>query len=203
MYDFSLDIGDTTHVGWNIVENPVIDTALAIVQSVDTIMHLGIARKRLTVLVDRCPDPWNDPLFTPMEWLEGIGSTWHPFYSIICLCDHCETGVGLQCVDSLGTGVYRSSADAICERTLGQPGHDDAAMPFHIVASPGILRPQFPSGFEKGWLTIIDAAGRDVLKLPVMTSSSTIAIDGLASGAYSVVLQSTEQRWSTSCSVVR
>ncbi|MBP6643317.1 MAG: hypothetical protein KA186_09515 [Flavobacteriales bacterium] len=195
LYDFSLNAGETTYVGSETFALP--DTAMAIVQSIDTIEVLGTPRRRFTMLIDLCPSEGNEPFFTPMEWIEGIGSTTHPFYAAICLCDGCESSINLQCSDSSGRATYRVPPDIICDFTSGFDEHDSAAGEFQVRATGDNLRLIYPTEFQAGLLTILDPAGRVAFSKQVSATRTSIDLPALAPGPYTALIQNRDQQWAT------
>jgi hypothetical protein len=194
LYDFSLNEGDTTYVGSETFALP--DTAMAIVRSIDTIEVLGTPRRRFTMLIDLCPSEGSEPFFIPMEWIEGIGSTTHPFYAAICLCDGCESSISLQCVDSLSNATYRVSPDVVCDFTIGVEERDPDADRFQITGTTDQVRLHYPTGFQRGLLVIHDPAGRVVFSDQIIAASTALGLPKLAPGTYTAMIQNGGQRWS-------
>lgn len=110
MYDFSLNIGDTVYCGYDIY-----DTTQFWVVAIDTVNHFGIDRKTLRMNFYMGTPPWG--IVVGMDWIEGIGSTTHPFYPTVCLTDNCETLYTLLCYDSSGTQLYQNSSFSTCDTT--------------------------------------------------------------------------------------
>ena len=99
MYDYSLSIGDTTFIAWNMQFNPVPqDMIAAILIAIDTITIFGAERERYEMFfVDQLT----------MYWIKGIGSDRHPFHSTRCL-DYCEVEYELLCYDSSDVQLYQN-----------------------------------------------------------------------------------------------
>jgi hypothetical protein len=112
MYDFSLELGDSTYCGMNMGSWMDLDTALFVVDAIDTVDVSGTDRKRYTMRFSNCNDDW---VGAQMEWIEGLGSTTHSFYPIACICDFCESGYQTLCVDSAEVSLYRSSLGDVCD----------------------------------------------------------------------------------------
>ncbi len=109
MYDYSLSVGDTAFVGYNLVLNNEIDTNIFILTAIDTITINGVQRQRFNMKYDL-----GNSFFRPMYWIKGIGSTIHPFYPFKCLMDGCEESFQLLCYDSLSTQLYQSPTTDDC-----------------------------------------------------------------------------------------
>lgn len=118
MYDYSMNIGDTVYVGYDMFTNGITDTAAFVLANVELINYFGINRKRFTVLYD--PANWgnNNGFLREMYWIEGIGSPVHPFYPFVCLWDGCEYGSRLLCYDSSGVQLYQDEILATCDTTF-------------------------------------------------------------------------------------
>jgi hypothetical protein len=116
MYDYSLAVGDTTYCGLNMMYGNDPDTALFIVDSIHTVVVQGIERRRFSLRYDRC-NQGDPPLFTTMDWIEGIGSITHPFFPIACICDNCKSGYSLLCADSASIALYRNVWD-VCDTMI-------------------------------------------------------------------------------------
>lgn len=197
-YDFSLGIGDTAYVGSHADWNDQ-DTAIAIVDEIVTLTYQGVERRRFTVLLDRCPMPGDAPLFTHMYWVEGIGSLTHPFYSLICICNVCETGMTLTCADSSNVPLYRSAPDVTCHENVGVHEIARAPGPALVIgqhATNGWLPVMLPKELRTGQLFIFDAAGRARSVQQVTASTRGIDAIGLEAGVFLALLVETDgRRW--------
>ena len=110
LYDFSLNVGDTVYCGYDIS-----DTTQFWPTDIDTVTYFGIDRKRLKMNFYMGDPPFD--IIAEMDWIEGIGSTTHPFYSTVCLTDNCETFYTLLCYDSSGTQLYQNPSYSTCYTT--------------------------------------------------------------------------------------
>lgn len=89
------------------------DTAAFILQDIDTVDYLGIARERFKMKFDRCNyESYN----TEMYWIKGIGSNIHPFYYLPCHCDGCENNYTLLCLDSASVEIYKTKVTILVTR---------------------------------------------------------------------------------------
>lgn len=118
MYDFSLAVGDTVYAGLNLPTEIATDTAIFVLASIDTVTIQGVERRRFNMLFDRCNEPGKVPQ-SSMDWIEGLGSTMHPFYPLACICDFCESGYTLLCTDSAEVRVYMNAIYDTCTITTG------------------------------------------------------------------------------------
>lgn len=115
IYDYTLNIGDTVFVAYNLDWNTGKDTAEFVLTEIDTVSHFGIDRQRYKMLYDPSN---NGDLFRPMFWIKEIGSETHPFYPFNCLDDVCEQGFQLLCYDSLGIQLYQNPWANDCDTTI-------------------------------------------------------------------------------------
>jgi|WetSurMetagenome_2_1015567.scaffolds.fasta_scaffold168377_2 hypothetical protein len=122
MYDYSMNIGDSVYTGNNLMMFPVsTDTAKFVLISIDTVIYFGKERRVFHLL-------FSSDVGSPsraMNWIEGIGSTTHPFYSMTCLDDGCEQSFRLLCYDSAGTQLYQDTVYNTCDTnySIGIVGH--------------------------------------------------------------------------------
>ncbi len=85
MYNYELNVGDITYVGFNQELGISEDTSLFQLISVDSIFVMNIKRLQYTLTYDRCNLGF---MQDTMHWLYGIGSFDHPFFSIKCLLEN-------------------------------------------------------------------------------------------------------------------
>lgn len=190
LYDYSLDVGDSIHIPFNMDwADP--DTALFFLRSIDTVQILGVERRRFSLLFDSCSTGVAD---AEMQWVEGIGSTLHPFYALDCLCDWCMQFMDLLCYDSTGVQLYQDLLLNTCDTTMmvGVPDLMPEEGPtFRIWQDPtnGTLVIQFdhqgaPAGAE---LSLLTADGRPVRRMngPQQGEDQlTVPLPGIHGGVY-------------------
>ncbi|MCB9183315.1 MAG: hypothetical protein H6591_05305 [Flavobacteriales bacterium] len=200
IYDYSMSIGDTIYVGAD--PGSGLDTALCVLDAIDTTNFLGVARRVYDVRIERCaigdPDPsW---LLAPMQWVEGLGSLLHPFYSLVCVCDVCETGMQLSCCDSSGVALYRSSPTVECHENVGIMDGRTEQVGFAIRPfDHNLLAMTYPAGFAHGMLIICDATGRALAELRLGSPQPHVHIRSAPTGLlHAALIDHTGTRWSTS-----
>ncbi len=103
LYDFSLEVGDTVYVGFELWSSSQPDTAAFKLASIDTITQFGVSRRRFNMLHGY----GSNAFFSPMGWIEGIGSDQDPFYPFLCLHHGCESSYTTLCYDSAGVQLYQ------------------------------------------------------------------------------------------------
>lgn len=194
LYDMAMNVGDSTYVGWQMGQ-PSLDTTLAIVEAIDVVEYLGIPRRRSTVRIDRCPGTSEPPLFTQDQWIEGIGSVGHPFYSLNCLCDFCESAFSLQCADSLNVPTFRFPAGTSCGPITGVPEVRSGPGVLQVAGGDGYWSVHLPEGISAGIITVHDLNGAEVLRSRASGPMAVIDARRLAPGSYVVSLRTTGGNW--------
>jgi hypothetical protein len=135
LYDFSMNIGDTTFTSIELWYNSYpSDTTAFVLNSVDTIVLNGFDR-RVFHLLYNSPGTGTD-INRPMDWIEGIGSTTHPFYSLACLQDGCETSWRLLCLDSSGVQLYHDSTINTCDTSYSTIEINELTSTNHLSIYP-------------------------------------------------------------------
>ncbi len=181
MYDYSLNLGDTAYVGFNLELGTSYDTTAFVLTQIDTVNYFGVARQRFKLNFDNCNI--GIPLHF-MYWIKGIGSETQPFYSFRCLCDACEYTFTLLCFDSTATQLYQNVIYNTCDTTVGL---NEINRPWKISIEPN---PFFTSALiktnslEKLEIQVYDTKGK-LIKL--MSGYSELSIgEELKSGIYFV-----------------
>lgn len=204
MYDYSLAIGDTVYAGLN-MDYVQPDTAMFVLQNIDTVQLSGIARRRFLMKYDRCNDG-SLQVFSTMYWIEGVGSTTHPFYPVECICDFCEQGLLLLCCDSSDVQLYMDPSFNTCDTIISAVDeHQNADMnPLSTIYDAG-SRSLNVIVDDKGWtwastglsLTLMAADGRIIQRRVLWrTASRGVRMDlaSVASGVYVLTLSSGNDR---------
>lgn len=115
IYDYSLTVGDTAFVGFNLNLFNEKDTSEFVLESIDTVSFFGVDRQRFKMKYDPSNQGW---FGRSMYWINGIGSEIHPFYSFNCLMDGCEQSFQLLCYDSLSIQLFQSPITTNCITTI-------------------------------------------------------------------------------------
>ena len=141
LYDFNMNAGDSA---WFYCRDchpfsQLTDTVLLKVITIDTITFSGFARRRLQIKSE--DNEYPDSTF----WIKGIGSTYHPFYSVACLGDGCEgCGYALLCYDSSQIDLYKDSVWNTCDTSIVGIESNNKSQKSRITISPnptsGIFR---------------------------------------------------------------
>lgn len=199
MYDFSASVGDTLDIGVSGGDSPLFNgTCKFVVIIVDTVGLEGIDRKRFTLRYQTFPE-LTDPFYMQMEWLEGIGSTTHPFFPLVCIRDACELEWGLRCTDSSSVAVFRSGPGITCQENIGideSVGRTERT--FRITTAPGALHVETPEQFKSGRLTVFDATGRLLSQMPISAEQRSLPMLPFTTGVLLATLTDNGGRqWTT------
>ncbi len=111
LYNYDLEVGDTTWVGWEQYNQLSKDTIAFVLNSVDTIHQFGIDRKRFNMV-----SPKGDEVYEgSLSWVEGMGSEIHPFYPFAKLNTDLLFDYSLLCYDSSGVQLYQNPLWNTCD----------------------------------------------------------------------------------------
>lgn len=196
IYDYSIDVGDTVFAGLN-MEWSQPDTAMFVPQSIDTVLLFGTARRRFLMNYDRC-NQGDLLLYSTMYWIEGIGSTKHPFYPLVCVCDACETGYMLLCHDSAAVQLYQDTVLHTCDTTYTDVGIGDQTElgngTLSIVVNGSTISIIQPPDLKQGYLRILDMAGRVLSIVPAGGADQVLDVSALPPGGYALVFNDADGR---------
>jgi hypothetical protein len=189
MYDYSLNIGDTAFVAYNLPNIIGTDTAEFVLDAIDTVNYFGIDRQRFKMLYDPGNDGW---LFRPMYWIKGIGSETHPFYPYKCLMDGCEKGFQLLCYDSMAVQLYQNPWANDCDTTI--LGILESSN--EITISPNPFTEKIVVSTDNPGLTLVviySSIGNKLLEIPLHNEQHVeIETVELVPGTYVLVLHSND-----------
>ena len=118
MYDYSLSVGDTVYPSGPFMANLGADSALFTLASIDTVVQQGVPRRRFGMNYDLSngTGTWG---MGQMDWIEGVGSTTHPFYAGTCLVDFlCAKWYKLLCYDSASVNLYVDAVLNTCDTVI-------------------------------------------------------------------------------------
>ncbi len=166
-------------------------------ENIETMVFEGVGRRRFTM---RFNPNWmgepDEPLNGTMYWVEGIGSTMHPFFHLACIHDGCEATYSATCVDSLGVRVHQAAANCGVSG-VGIPENEAGSeTALSAVIDGGRIRVAYPARFEEGMLTIMEPSGRLLLSRHVNPSMRDLALAPRASALLMVELVDVEgHRW--------
>ena len=184
MYDFAAEIGDTLEIGVSEYDSPW-GSKRFLVAAIDPVLDFGLLRRRFKVYNHTYFDEPTDPFVRYMYWLEGVGSTTHPFFPLVCLMDGCETYWNLTCFDSLSVPLYRSGPGVTCHENVGIAETLTDRDRFTVTSTgAGTLALWIPQDFRRGHLVILDNAGRIMNEQPLAADTKLISIPPLNAGVF-------------------
>ncbi|MFZ1694036.1 MAG: hypothetical protein WAT74_12625 [Flavobacteriales bacterium] len=174
-YDYSLTIGDTAFIG--VQPGISLETIPFKLENIESVVLNGISRRRFTMRFN--PNWTGDPdesLYGTMHWVEGIGSTWHPFFHLACIHDGCETTYSATCVDSLGLRVYQAAPNCFVGNVGVIEFGETSASSFKARMEGGVVQLVYPDRFRNGALTIRDPKGRVLITKRVNEQMRDVAL---------------------------
>jgi hypothetical protein len=201
MYDFSLTVGDTIYCGYNLVyvitqpENyDYIDSTKFWLVAVDTVNILGAHYNRYKMHFDL--DPMYDGGYNgEMYWIEGIGSTKHPFY-VFYRWQSKKTWYDLACMESNGVLIYKNQDLGInCDSITGLNNQSGQLLTDIIKIYPNpagrSLNVELPNeSIIPYWVEITDVKGRVINTYGEFTETKiSLALPDLETGQYIVVIR--------------
>lgn len=110
LYDFSLNLDDTTWVGWGHHDSQAKDTAAFVVSKIEPFQQYGKNRKKLTLTYAEDDGAYAGKL----HWVEGIGCLEHPFYPFAQMDDIFLHKYELLCYDSANVQYYQNPKYTTC-----------------------------------------------------------------------------------------
>src|SRR5690606_1872611 len=121
-------------------------------------------------------------------------------YSLVCVCDVCETGLQLSCCDSSGVALYRSTPTVECHENVGIMDGRTERVGFAIRPfDHDLLAMTYPAGFAHGMLIICDATGRALAELRLGSPQPHVHILSSPTGLlHAALIDHTGTRWSAS-----
>jgi hypothetical protein len=192
MYDFSLQIGDSTYCGYNINQT-VNDTTRFWVTNITTEQFVGIDRKVLHV--NYFTDPPNNTVISNMRWIQGIGSDVNPFYPMDCLPPFCNKTQELVCYDSTSTQLFLGQNFLDCSGTLNSI--DDPTSDFSVTIGPNPFKNQASIYFDRATtatVTIYNMAGQEIQKRWMIREQSIQIGNSLSKGVYMLEIYSKDAK---------
>ncbi|MFK7971068.1 MAG: T9SS type A sorting domain-containing protein [Bacteroidia bacterium] len=200
MYNFAAGIDDTLRCNINHPFGAV--EARTDMWSIDErqVDYEGISRKKMNMNYYPYPNFPEEVIFT-MNWVEGIGSDVHPFYSLSCIGDNCEQEQQVVRVTRNSQVIY---VDTMLRFTVPCRGwitdldfEKDPAISFTLFPNPAQTKIELsvlslPQARFNGLL--VNNLGKVVGHFKDLQNGSQIPLQAYPSGVY--VLQLSNKRWS-------
>lgn len=164
LYNFGAKSGDTFFIGYSVDLNSNVDSIEVIVDSVYFKDYNGIMRKSFDInpiINDGAGDNvWN-------TWIQGIGSTIHPLYSVFHEFSALELNYDLLCCDSSGVNIFKNNIYNTCDTTIdGSVGINNTNY-IDIEVYPNPFKNQIrisSSNIELDLYKLIDIDGRIIMQ---------------------------------------
>lgn len=199
MYDFSLTVGDTIYCGYNLIyliTQPYnfIDSTKFWLVAVDTVNILGARYKRYKM--HYVLDPiYGESSNGEMLWIEGIGSTDHPFY-VFYRWQSKKTWYDLACMEINGVLIYKNQdLDFNCDSITGINNQFGPSLKESIKIYPNpsdkLLNVELHSDFIiPYWVEITDVKGRVINTYGEFTETKiSLELPDLETGQYFIVIR--------------
>ncbi|RLD67312.1 MAG: hypothetical protein DRI84_02790 [Bacteroidetes bacterium] len=193
IYDFSLNVGDKVYPGYEVNLPGFSDTLLFRLESVDTLIYMGVDRIRFKMRY-YINYPYDTSYYRIMYWLKGIGSLMHPFYSLKCMQDGCESHYDLLCYDSLGVQLYQDMVYNTCDTTTIGIDVPQNKVGFRVYPNPIVdyfnVFVENQANYSEIELIIYDIQVREVKRICLnnLKNRNIVDVHGLKSGVYFVSL---------------
>ncbi|MFB6342544.1 T9SS type A sorting domain-containing protein [Saccharicrinis sp. FJH62] len=194
MYDFGLNIGDTVYCRLFDEKNEYYpDTAVFWVNKIDSIATFEKNWKRFTMCYIPYPYPEDyESTVDTMYWIEGIGSTLHPFYSyggVLNMGSKKE----LLCFSLDGQLIYQNPLYNRCNiNTSILVTKGDKNIDLYVKHSSNILYFKHESEIKN--VKIYDYSGHCITCREIFSPEEEINLEYLSPGIYLVVLSTTNNK---------
>ena len=188
LYDFDLDVNETVTCGLNLNNPEAVNEVEFRVEEIDSVKFEDGKHKRLRMKFWPNPESPDDAFY--MDWIEGIGSTTHPFYPSISLGVPGSTSE-LLCYHRDGAKVYQNPGYSNCDVTTGL-GHALSDSDDYVIRpSKDVLKIESRNGRISWFLYKIFNTTGKLLK-EGETESGMVNISDLTPGVYIISLEDKE-----------
>jgi hypothetical protein len=196
MYDFSLEVNKKIYCAAFSLENPA-DTTLCWAVSTDSIVYRGVKRKIWNVLYSEAILlPTDPPHNVPAIWIEGIGTTTHPFFPFYCISEGCEASSALICMRESDVLKYLSPRYSSCD-SLITTSSKEAINDNDVKLYPKLASHQLTvenKKFNNLNLQITNSLGQIFITKQLEIGTNTIDVTSLASGFYFALISDGHKR---------
>jgi Secretion system C-terminal sorting domain len=181
MYDFSLELGQTTYCAFNFGDSPI-DTTLCWANSIDSTVFMGVKRKRWHMTYSSIV-PFNPHHY--FTWIEGIGTYEHPFLPIPCLLDGCEIISSLLCFEESNMLKFLNSNYPSCGIPLTKV--NDLINEDEVKLYPKLATHQITinnNNLNNLTIKISNSLGQIFIAKALDVGTNSVDVSALASGIY-------------------
>lgn len=172
IYDFSLEEGQSVDCGYNMSAYELKENTFTVSSTGTVDIPLGNRRYQRMAYSRHISLPDSPP--TSMDWIAGVGSSKHPFYSLSCIGDFCEVEDTLYQLTLNGETAY----DIV---TASQ-----APTAYELSVYPTVFGSTFWIAGLQGKATarLFDSSGRAVFQTQLTQAEEAVNVAGLPNGLY-------------------
>jgi Secretion system C-terminal sorting domain len=196
MYDFSLEVNKKIYCAAFSLENPA-DSTLCWAVSTDSMVFRGVKRKVWNMRYFESTgisDPPNRNV--PETWIEGIGSTAHPFFPLYCISEGCEAYSAIVCMHESNVLKFLSPRYSSCD-SLITTSSQEAIYGNDIKLYPKLASHQLTvenKNFNNLNLQITNSLGQIFITKQLAIGTNSIDVTALASGFYFALISDGHKR---------
>lgn len=191
MYDFGSNQNDTLGCLLNYSYDPLLKEF--VVNNISQQEFQGEEREVRKMYFT--PFPNNESFVYEMDWITGIGSNVHPFFSFTCFGDHCEIEEQLVKVTLGDKVIYEDSIDFFypCEGWISNNNTLPPEEKLIVVPNPAenIVSIQGISKYDNLTVKIYDVMGA----VKLTHHGPEIDVSSLSSGVYFISMQSSRNNY--------
>ncbi|MFW5890217.1 MAG: T9SS type A sorting domain-containing protein, partial [Marinilabiliaceae bacterium] len=188
LYDFALDVNETATCALNLNNPEAVNEVEFRVEEIDSVKLEDGKHRRLRMKFFPNPESPDEAYY--MDWIEGIGSTTHPFYPSISLGVPGSTSE-LLCYHRGGAKVYQNPGYSGCDVSMGL-GHALSDSDDYVIrSSKDVLKIESRNGLVSSFhYKIFNTSGKRLKD--GATESGMVNISDLPTGVYIIRLEGEE-----------
>ncbi|MEM6264117.1 MAG: T9SS type A sorting domain-containing protein [Bacteroidota bacterium] len=145
---------------------------------------------RQTLNMQFAPYPSVPTILSSMQWIEGIGSNIHPFYSLSCIGDHCEQEQQVTRIFQNGNLIFVDTVLKFSFPCRGFVDLEDQSLmtTFDVYPNPATSKVVIAQSAENGpfQVRLFDAFGKMLYQTESLGHDAQIGLDHFTPGLYMV-----------------
>jgi hypothetical protein len=194
MYDFSLETNKKIYCAALSLENPT-DSTLCWATSTDSIIYRGTKRKIWNVIYAEQSTNPNDTIKFSTIWIEGIGSTKHPFFPLHCISGGCEAISSLVCFEESNTLKYLNPLYSSCNTLITSAKESITQEDVKLYPTLATYQLAVDNNVLSNLsIQISNSLGQLFITKQLEKGINQIDISGLASGIYFATMSDSNKR---------